>query len=381
MNRIICPPTLTTLLTCAGLSLPATALAAPQYNYIDLQAYEVIALNNAGQVLGLDKEGYFLWKAGRKTHLGNLIAPFCTSDPIWPGAMNDAGQVVGDAGNCAVLTDGVNKTTLGSLGTSPSGWGNAAAHAINNKGQVVGASWYYTPEHVHNGTRAFLWQGGAMTNLGTLSEAPLGVPSYAYSSGDAINEAGQVLGTSRTDSGAYVGVVWTQGTMKPHGLNEAYAINNAGQVIGYAYFSPTLFWHAAQYDGQQLIDLGVLGAPPGEEGTSRASAINDAGQVVGFSDFFASDGALRGVRAFLWEDGTKIKLGTQGSDENGMGWSWAKDINEAGEVVGFALAYNDAHEAQGERAFYWADGEHYNLNKLTVRPADTFLVRATAIKD
>lgn len=369
------------LLTCAGLSLASAALAAPQFKYFDLDAHMVIALNNSGQVLGADTDGYFLWQAGKKTRLPTCSLPFCSPGPLQPAGMNDAGLVVGEIENCAVMTDGVTVTHLGSLGTSPSGWGNSAAHAVNNAGQVVGGSWYYTPEHVHNGTRAFLWQGGIMTNLGTLSEAPMGVPSYALSDAQAINDAGQVLGVSRTDSGAYVPVVWTQGTMKQLDLYEAYAINNAGQVIGYTYFSPSLFWHAALYDGQQVIDLGVLGAPPGEDGISRPSAINDAGQVVGHSEFFDGNGDLRGIHAFLWENGTMINLGALGRDEHGNGHSWALDINEAGQVVGWALGFNDAHELLGERAFYWADGEHYNLNRLTDRPADTLLNRAVAIND
>src|SRR5947209_4402419 len=57
-------------------------------------------------------------------------------------------------------------TDLGSLGGSFS-----AANAINNRGQVVGLSFNATPDPITPGAtelRAFLWQNGVMTDLGTL---------------------------------------------------------------------------------------------------------------------------------------------------------------------------------------------------------------------
>src|SRR3989344_3471563 len=72
-------------------------------------------------------------------------------------------------------------TDLGTLG----GIDNASyAYGINASGQVVGAS--YAP--ASSGTRAFLYSGGVMTNLGDLG----GNGSVAY----GINNNGQVVGWS-----------------------------------------------------------------------------------------------------------------------------------------------------------------------------------------
>jgi probable HAF family extracellular repeat protein len=43
-------------------------------------------------------------------------------------------------------------------------YGSSQANAINAAGQIVGVSSTAKPGHIH----AFLWQNGAMTDLGTL---------------------------------------------------------------------------------------------------------------------------------------------------------------------------------------------------------------------
>ncbi len=72
-------------------------------------------------------------------------------------------------------------TDLGALGGNKS-----YAYDINDSGQVVGTAFTESAKH------AFLYDGGAMTDLGTL-----GVSSYA----NAINDSGQVVGPSYTGSG------------------------------------------------------------------------------------------------------------------------------------------------------------------------------------
>jgi probable HAF family extracellular repeat protein len=78
-----------------------------------------------------------------------------------------------------------------------------------------------------------------------------------------------------------------------------------------------------------VIDLGT-----GDNGT--AEAVNDKGQIVG------TGGA--GVGAFLWENGVLRQLGTL----PGMTGSRAEDINESGQVVGYAT-----NQSGGYQAFIW----------------------------
>jgi len=115
-------------------------------------------------------------------------------------------------------------TLLGSLGGSYS-----IAYGINDAGQVVGQS-----RTVPGDLRAFLWQNGVMTDLGTL-----GGTSSSSSRAYGINDAGQVVGKS--DSYAFL---WQEGTMynlsdyldnpiSGWSLRTAQGINSLGQIVGY----------------------------------------------------------------------------------------------------------------------------------------------------
>ena len=149
---------------------------------------------------------------------------------------NDAGQVVGvaslaPADHHAFVTgpDGADMRDLGTLGGRYS-----VAYGISEAGEVVG--WAQPP----NGQQAFITgPDGAAISLGSLG----GNWSEAY----GVNDAGQAVGASRLTVGGprYAFVTGADGVGMsnlnslvdlPEGqvLTDAFAINNAGQVVAVA---------------------------------------------------------------------------------------------------------------------------------------------------
>jgi len=101
--------------------------------------------------------------------------------------------------------------------------------------------------------------------------------------------------------------------------------------------------YLGEYD---VIDLGTLGGQ-----YSYAYAVNNAGQVVG-----RSGGDIDPDRAFLWEDGEMIDLGAV----PGYSESVAIDINDSGQIVGRSTQSGD-----GSRATLWQDGQIIDIGPLT----------------
>ncbi len=233
---------------------------------------------------------------------------------------------------------------------------------INASGQVVGycdASERYLPI-----TRAFLYSGGAMSDLGTL----LDPDEYVGGSSEArcINDLGQVVGYSDTAEGnweehafLYSGGTMTDlGVLPGHTRSEATGINASGQVVGYC-TTPEGENHAFLYSGGAMSDLGTL---PGWT-TSQATGINAAGQVVGYGSSAGGE-----TRAFIWSGGTMVDLGTlPGGSE-----SYALGINDSGQVVGYAGTSLGTYHA-----FLYSGGVMVDLGTLGGNRSEALAINAS----
>lgn len=248
---------------------------------------------------------------------------------------------------------------LGTLGGKQS-----AAAAINERGQIVGTS--DTRAKYKNGNpieHAFLWQNGKMTDLGSFG---------ASSSAADINERGQIVGDAVRASASHA-FLWQKGKMldltptaKLSPLNcydlpgscDAHgdAINERGQVVV-----------SMDAEGNDVVTpLGFLWqsgklinlhALGGEK--TWVGPINDRGQVVG-----AAETTITGedhdplMHAFLWQNGKMRDLGTL----SGQSESDASSINERGQIAGWSTS--EIEEGIDARCFLWQDGKMTDLGSL-----------------
>ncbi|HEU4523548.1 MAG TPA: plastocyanin/azurin family copper-binding protein [Gemmatimonadales bacterium] len=209
--------------------------------------------------------------------------------------------------------------------------GRGEAMDVNNQGQVVG---YHD---TNRGTRAFIWQNGTLQNLGTLG----GGYSRAY----AINEAGQVVGVSSLADGTWHAFLWQNGTMQDLGaldddFSTATAIDGNGRVVG----------RTDNSSGETRAFLwqnGRMSRLAGLDGESAATGIDNQGRIVGWY------GDPQSARAFRWAAGTVTDLGTLGG-----AWAVANAI-VGGKIVGSAAKANEV-----QRAFLWQNGAIAGLGAL-----------------
>src|SRR6266536_1862644 len=206
-----------------------------------------------------------LSSASRWISVNGLLAGFSQNgeiDPLNPGLLEIR----------AVLWRHGKITDLGTL----EGGTESEAFAVNARGQVVGGATNGIPDPssivgVTTQVRAFLWQNGAMQDLGTL---PGGTDALAL----LVNERGQIVGQSytassippptpscRTEGLTLHGFLWENGKMVDLGTLGGscaftYALNNRGQVVGQATLAGDETSHPYIWDRKRGIkDLGTLG--------------------------------------------------------------------------------------------------------------------------
>jgi probable HAF family extracellular repeat protein len=331
----------------------------------------------------------FQWQSGVLTDLGTLAAGW-SSSAFW---ISGNGLIVGNSQNGQIdPLVGVPETRavlwqkggITDLGTLEGGYESFGA-AVNNGGQVVGDALNTIPDpfcllapgFCTTQTRAFLWQNGAMQDLGTLG-GPDAIAAL-------VNERSQIAGQSYTNStpNPVTGLptldpfLWQNGTMLDLGtLGGTFgfptALNKRGQVVGQSNLAGDLIFHPFLWTKSRgMQDLGTFG---GDTGTTQW--INDAGEVVGKADLPGSP--PQNHDAFLWKDGVLTDLGTLPGDS----CSLAYQVNSRGQVVGTSEDQALCLVPTGEHAFLWEHGgPMVDLNTLIPPGSALQLVFAFAIND
>ena len=335
------------------------------------------SINNLGWIAGDSwesgntNEHAFLW-VGVPVDLGTLGGS--NSAIAWPNK-NNQGQLAGiaetsdmnpfnEAWSCALANfptitnhicfgftweDGV-MTALPPL----RGGIDSYAAGINDKGQIAGWAENGVHDPTCNNTQPFnqvlqfeavVWgpEVGEMTQLSPFGPDP-------DSAATAINDKGQIVGISGLcdiaagNTSAEHAILWENKYAPPINLgnfdgglawNTPTAINNHGQVVGFGNqqgssateFNPIgFYWTKGR---------GIQPVPPiGTDGNSWVWGINSYGVAVGQS--FASPTSLPAGEAFIYENGIATDLNTLIQADSSLQLWLANDINDAGEIVGFA---------------------------------------------
>ncbi|MFC3107676.1 PKD domain-containing protein, partial [Undibacterium arcticum] len=353
----------TAVQTNAVIAVQSSAISASNYRVINLApdgSSGPHGINVRGQVAFTDGTRALFYDGHAVRDLGNLGGGFASAI-----ALNSTGQVAGVATTASGNPHAFRWSRAGGLldlGTL--GGAESYAAAINEAGQIAGRA-----TDADNQTRAFFWSPrGGTQNLGSLG----GYSSRAV----AINAAGRVAGNSIiADNNHQHAFNWsrTKGMqdLGPLGtFNNLYAtgINDLGQVIGAATDGPgpgatrqhPYVWSA----GAGMVDLGTFGGDWG-----NPYAINDAGQIAGYATTAGGDG-----HAFVWRPGRGLRdLGTLGGT-----FSLAGALNNLGQAVGYAsTASGTTH------AFVWsaATGMVDLNSRIPGAPAGLELQAARAISD
>lgn len=244
--------------------------------------------------------------------------------------MKTTNYLIALAACCAVgvSSAGAQTYSLTDLGFLPNKKEDVStAAAINNSGEVTGTS------------------GGAAFRYSKETMEEIGQNPYGLSRGFGIDGSGQVVGDSTFDkAGSFSraalfsnGYARDLGNLRGGGLfSRANGINASGLVVGFT--SETLdgnYGKAFMVDtkaqlgsrlglSKRMVDLGTLGGL-----YAQAWGINDSGFVTGNSETKSDFGA---THAFVWHKGTgMIDLGTLAGD-----FSYGTFINANNHVVGYS---------------------------------------------
>jgi len=259
-------------------------------------------------------------------------------------------------------------TDLAALGGT-----NSRANSINNRGWLAG----YSNLSGNQSRHATLWRNGALTDLGTL-----GGPNSAVTWSVKAN-SGVIAGITQTSQPDPLGEAWSSAAFYPGATGTGYinlgfiwenghiralptlggnngfatGANNRGQVVGWAEntcHDPTcvppqvLQFRPVVWDSKhnRISELPLVG----DDTSGAATSINERGEVVGISGICdQAVGRHTAKHAVLWDKhGHVIDLGNLGA----LFWNTPTNINQRGDVVGFAGAPNDP-DGNFLQAFIW----------------------------
>jgi probable HAF family extracellular repeat protein len=297
---------------------------------VDVRSFAgVSGVNDAGLAVGSaqsgsDIETLLIAADGTQT----LLNPFNTPSPAnsAASAVNASGVLTGyyylqQQGPVHAFVYDTNSGIATDLGTL--GGDYSVGNAINSKGAVAG----YSINAAGQG-HAALFYGGNAIDLGT-------VPGSWYSRALGINDLGQVTGYSMFLDGTQHTFFYDGASMIDIGaaggtVSQGNAINNAGQIVGSIYSPPPGNSYPYLYSGGSFVDLNTLiqSSPLASHVTlSDAVAINNKGWILAYGE----NTQLNQAHAFLLTPQPVLPtapgglLAVPGNGQVQLSWSGSSD--------------------------------------------------------
>ncbi|WP_332875947.1 PEP-CTERM sorting domain-containing protein [Massilia sp. S19_KUP03_FR1] len=311
------------LLLCALFLLASVAGAAPTFSTTFLPTNTfAYSINQSGHFAG---ESDFpsgvrhaaLWnRQGGPFDLGSL-GEFSTAQAISNNGLVAGYSVLADGFTHGFLYSGAGLRDIGTL----AGGGNSFAYGVNSAGTVVGeaddASGEFRPVAFSNGVLRDLSPGGV-----------------AFGQARAINDAGLIAGGGRLVGADYAHALLFDGdTVRDLGTlggpaSFGFAINDLGQVAGTSFINDDIE-HMFLYSEGVMQDIGSLGGP-----STGTRALNNLGNVVGYSTYPDDQPGVSFSKATLYQDGVVYDLNTLADTDNGF-WilTDAVAINDAQQIL------------------------------------------------
>lgn len=260
-------------------------------------------INNLGLVVGTVEAATRFTLSYRTSPNGYVSEPGSGIGILTANDINESSQVTGRGLVTfdpnppiyhAVRIDEPNNNAASKIDLLTLGGTESAGNAINNLGQVVGSS-----ETANGETRAFRTAANSAINATTDDLGTLGGSS---STAFDINDLGQVVGSSTTASGethafltdanSAIDADDDLGTLGGD-FSIAYSLNESGLVVGDSQLADGSD-RAFIYDGTGLFDLNTLIAGDFDFVLTSARGINEGGQIAA-TGFFADTQTTRAI--------------------------------------------------------------------------------------
>ncbi|MCA9265829.1 MAG: DUF3466 family protein, partial [Planctomycetales bacterium] len=294
---------------------------------------------------------------------------------ISPSDINNLGVVVGTRVGATGTNEGITYDATNGVTAIP---GTRDASAINNAGQIVGAT---------TTGSGYLYDDGALLDLDT-DHSARGISDTGLVAGSEAKDNPYRATPRPTDPAVYdisrrkwdvldVAKVYPRGTRQGvyADLYRLQDVNDAGYAVGIK-SRYGLVGSSSILTTPGVNEVIFLPIPTG----GRATAINNNNLVVGSTNHSSTTGIYAHAYSYDYDNGAYTDLGTLGDGIS----SSAYDVNELGQIVGTswmvtqATSLNDPSLYHG---FIWQDGQLTDLNDQLQAGSDFLITSAQAIND